>query len=242
MALARAIRAVVVNDTRRLLRDRFLVGTSVYIVGIALALRWLAPWLQAEILTATAFDITPYLPLGVSYFAVVNASVLTGMVGGFLLLETKEERTLTAMRVSPIPLAVPVGTLCVAVYVLGAAITVGLGLALGIGSPSIGAMGVAALVGAPTGIVMMLLLADIASNKVEAFAAMKMTSFLGLVPIGAYFLPEPWQFLAGVAPPYWACKIWWTATDSNGDWAWMAAAGFAVSGVWIAVLLRRFTR
>ena len=59
MSVARAVPAILRNDARRLLRDQFLVGASLYILGCALALRWLAPWVQAEILAAKGFDIGP---------------------------------------------------------------------------------------------------------------------------------------------------------------------------------------
>ncbi len=235
-----AARAILTTDARRLLRDRFLLGASAYILVVALALRWLVPWLQAELLAGNRVDITPFVPLGVSYFVVVNASVLTGMVGGFLLLESREERTVKAMLVTPTPLSLALGLLSAVVFLTGALTTLGLSLALGVGVPSTAAAITSALVGAPMGIVMMLILATVASNKVEAFAVMKITGFLGLVPIGAYFLPEPLQFLAGVVPVYWACRIWWTAAAGDPGWAWMVLPGLLVSIAWIVPLLRRF--
>jgi len=240
MGWTRAMGAVLATDARRLLRDRFLLGASVYIMACALALRWLLPWLQGEVLSSSEVDIASYFGLGVSYFVLINASVLTGMVGGFLLLETREERTVKALLVTPTSLTVPLGTLMGVVLLSGTLIAFALGLAVGVGVPDPGAALTAALVGAPTGIVMMLILATVASNKVEAFAVMKMTSFLGLLPVGAYFLPEPWQYLAGVVPPYWACKMWWLAEAGEAGWAWMVVPGLLVSAAWIFWLLGRF--
>ena len=237
--LSRSVPAVLRTDALRLFRDQFLVGASAYILGCAIVLRWLVPWLQAELIASNAFDIGPYIPLGVSYFVVVNASVLTGMIGGFLLLETREERTVKALLVTPTPLAVPLATLGSVILTVGAGVTVTLAALLGVGVPPWPAVVAAAGLGAPTGIMMALFLATAASNKVEAFAVMKITSFLGLIPIGAFFLPEPWQFAAGVVPIYWACKIWWAAAE-GGTWLWMLVPGLVVSAAWIAVLVPRF--
>lgn len=236
--LARSLPATLRADFRRVLRDRFLVGASAYILACAVATRWIAPWLQSELMASSGFDVGPYLPLGVSYFVVVNASVFTGLVGGFLLLETREENTVQALLVTQTPLVVPVGALGLVVFLAGAATTTVLASVVGVGVPPFVSVIASALVGAPTGVVMMLGLATAASNKVEAFAVMKLTALLGMVPVGAYFLPEPWQLVAGVAPPYWGCKIWWAAA-SGEPWGWAFAPGVLVSATWIVLLVRR---
>ena len=38
-----AIRAILVSDSLRLVRDRFLIGMGTYIVFCAVVLRWLGP-------------------------------------------------------------------------------------------------------------------------------------------------------------------------------------------------------
>lgn len=240
MGMTRAAVAMVVHDGRRMLRDQFLLGASAYIVLCAVAMRWVVPWLQGQLLAEAAFDLSPYVALGVSYFVLVNASVLTGMVGGFLLLETREERTVKALLVTPTPLSLQLGVLGAAVVLGGFALAVGESWLVGVGIPPWDAMLTASALGAPAGVVIALLLATLASNKVEAFAVMKITSFLGLIPVGAYFLPEPLQFVGGVSPSFWACKVWWMAAAGEPGWGWMVLPGLAVSGAWVAVLLPRF--
>ena len=242
MTYSRAVPAILRNDARRLLRDRFLLGASAYIVGISIALRWLIPLAQAELLASTGFDIGPHVPMGVSYFIVVNASVLTGMVSGFLLLETREERAISALRVTQVPLWVHLATLGAVAMAAGTVLATLEALVVGVGTPPLGAVVAAAALGSPMGLVFALLLATVASNKVEAFAVMKITSILGLVPVGAYFLPEPWQLLGGVVPVFWGCKLWWVAAAGEGGWAWLLLPGLAVSALWIGVLLWRFQR
>lgn len=240
MSALKAARAILANDMTRLLRDRFLLGTAAYIMSCAVALRWLVPWLEGELMGGSGFDIGPYTPLGVSYFVLVNSSVLTGMIGGFLLLESREERAIKALLVTPTPLSLHLGTLAAVIITAGLILAAALAAAVGVGTPGWQPVMVSAALGAPTGVVIALILATVASNKVEAFAVMKMTSFLGLIPVGAFFLPEPFQYAAGLFPPYWACKIWWVAAEGGGTWLWMVAPGALVSAAWIALLLRRF--
>jgi fluoroquinolone transport system permease protein len=232
--------ATLTLDARRLARDRFLLGAAGYLVVCAVALRWLAPWLHSELLESTGVDIAPYFALGASYFIVVNASVLTGMIGGFLVIEAREEGVFAALRVAPPPPMLPLVTLLGVVLVSGILLTLVQAGLVGVGVPTWPATVAAAVVGAPMGVIMTLLFATLATNKVEAFAVMKVTSLLGLAPVAAYFLPEPAQYVAGVVPAYWACRIWWVAAAGGLDWGWMVVPALVSAAAWILVLLRRF--
>ncbi len=240
MSLARSVPAIVRNDLRRLLRDQFLTGGAAYIILVAVALRWVIPWVEGELYASSGVDVAPYVPVAVSYFVLVNASVLTGLIGGFLLLEQREERTIRALLVCPPPVGVSLGVVSVLIVLAGTVLAFVEGLIVGRGIPPLGPMAVAAGLCAPTGIVMALALATLADNKVQAFAALKITGVAGLLPVVAWFVPEPWQYLAGLMPPYWACKIWWVAAEGGASWQWMVLPGIGVSAAWIAVLARRF--
>lgn len=240
MWLTTPVLATLTLDARRVARDRFLLGAAGYLVACAVALRWLAPWLQAELLDGSGFDLTPYLALGASYFIVVNASVLTGMIGGFLIVEAREEGTLAALRVAPPSPMLPLATLLGLVLLGGALLTLAQAALVGVGVPAWPAVLTAALVGAPMGVIMTLLFATLATNKVEAFAVMKVTSLLGLAPVAAWFIPEPAQYAAGLVPAYWACRIWWVAATGVDDWAWMVGPALLSAIPWIFMLMRRY--
>lgn len=236
---AKTLTAIVRTDILRLVRDQFLLGAGLFVVGLALGMRWVIPWLGEEIAARADFDVAPYVPMAVTYFVVVNASVISGLIAGFLLLETREEDTIRAMLVTPTPVSVPVATVAGITAISAMVLTVILSLAVGTGAPSFGVVALCAVLGSPMGVIFALLLSTQADNKIEAFAVAKITSVLGMVPIGAFFLPEPWQYLAGVVPIYWPCKIWWTAAE-GGAWGWMVGPAVAVSALWITVLVFRF--
>lgn len=229
-------------DGLRVLRDRFLVGITAYLVAIAVAMRWVLPWLVDEVHARLAFDLTPYLPLMVSYFGAVVPALTAGLVTGFLWLEAKEQRTLHALRVSPLGMRR---------YLLGgAAVTAGLGALLaagqsaivGLGLPPVGALlGVAVVTGlcAPA---YALFLAAASANKVEAFAQMKILSTAAMAPVGGWFLPEPWQTLAWAYPPLAACKAWWMAAAGEPGWVLPLAVGAAGALAVDALLLVAFER
>ena len=100
----------------------------------------------------------------------------------------------------------------------------------------------ASLAGAPAALMMALFVAAMANNKVEAFAYMKFCGVAPLVPTGAFFLRELWQWLAAVYPPYWASKAYWVAESGGSSWPLWVLGGLITSAVWVAVLGRVFLK
>lgn len=240
MASLRMFSTIISNHGLRLRRDRFLLGMGLYLFACAVALRWLLPWLQTELQSQRNVDIAMYVPWGVSYFVLINSAVVAGMVGGFLLLETREEGVLEALRVTPVPWTLHLSTLmvlvagaCFLLAVAGAAV-------VGIGVPPWPAVLLSATLVAPTSLLMTLLLTRLASNKIEAFASLKILSVLALLPAAAYFMPEPLQYVAGVLPPYWACKVWWAAAAGHPPEPLWLLGGAVASALWVGGLWPRW--
>ena len=177
-----AARGMLQTDGIRLLRDRFLIGIGVYIIVISIALRWLLPWVAAEVDVRLAFDLTPYYPLAVSHFVVQLAGLLAGIIGGLLLLEGREDGTIKALLVSPVPLSVYVAVLCVVMGFASIVLTITEGAIIGLALPPWPALLGAAVAGAPAGAGLALFIATFADNKTEAFAWMKI---VGLGPVAA---------------------------------------------------------
>jgi fluoroquinolone transport system permease protein len=188
-----------------------------------------------------AVDLTPYLPLIVSYFILGMSSVLFGMIGGFLLLETREDRTIRAMLVSPVPLRTYLVGFCTALVLGANVVSVTEGLIVGLALPPFPVLVAAAVVCGLSAPMMAMFLAAASEDKVAAFAQMKIVSTAGLVPVAAWFAPEPWQWLAGIYPPYLASKAYWVAEAGGNGWPWLAA-GVVVSAVWLVVFERFFDR
>jgi fluoroquinolone transport system permease protein len=60
-----------------------------------------------------------------------------------------------------------------------------------------------------------LVLAIAAPNKVAGFAVAKVLNAVNLLPVAAYFLPRPVQFVAGVFPTYWPMRALWSAATGE---------------------------
>jgi fluoroquinolone transport system permease protein len=238
MSRVRALRGLLLADARRIARDRFLLAAAVYFAAVAVAVRWVLPWAAASARARWGLDLEPYFPLIVSYVALVMGSVAVGIVGGFILLELREERSIVALRISPLPLGTYVHCFSVILALLGATVGFAQAAVIGLGLPSWGALATIACMSGPGAPLVALYLATYPENKLEGFAHMKFVSIAGAVPLGAYFLPAPWQYFAGVFPPFWSAKAWWSAEAGDPSWPLWLALG-TVSGVALVWVLSK---
>lgn len=229
-------------DLKRLLRDEFLLGAVGFILAMVLCMRFFLPAIQAELLSRSQWDLTPYYPLIASYLAASLGGVMVGMMSGMLLLETREQDALSAVMVSPLSASRLIVIESLAAYVLAFILILAQAWIVGVGLPSVGALvGIAAGCAAFAPL-FMIALATFATNKLEAFALMKILGLFALAPVVAYFIPEPWQWGAAILPPYGAMKAWWNAASGHGPIGIWLASGLIVSALTYVGLLRRFTR
>jgi fluoroquinolone transport system permease protein len=230
------------HDARLIRRDSFLIMMIVYLLIMAAITRFAVPWLTDTLLAEFEFDLTPYYPLIASFLALTLGSLMSGIVFGFLLLDERDDRTLTAMRVTPLPMT----TFLIYRIVIASLLAFLLAVA------SLWIMDIIALnalqlvlIAAVAGLyapIMMLFFGTFAGNKVEGFAMMKIASTIGLIPVGAYFLPEPWQFLAGFFPPYWVSKAMWVIPEGSSAWPVFLLLGVVTMSAVIWWFVRRFNQ
>jgi fluoroquinolone transport system permease protein len=199
-------------DRRLVWRDPLLKWVLLLPVGLALLLRILIPLAAEALLKATGADITPYYPLVMGGY-LMTAPGIVGMVVGFLLLDERDARTLTALRVTPVPirryLAYRVsGPLLVAT----ATTLLGYGLVEITPLPFGQLLAVSAVAGLSAPLTA-LVLATAAPNKVAGLAVVKVLNGVNLLPVAAYFLPIPAQYMAGVIPTYWPMRAFWSAAQ-----------------------------
>ncbi len=237
-----ALRGMLRTDLLRVIRDRFLIGMTLYIVGISVVMRWALPGITTLLDDRWGFDLRPWHVLLVCHSTVVLTGILTGLIGGFLLLETREERTVMALLVTPTPLGSYLLLFSIVLVLIGSAFAIMEATIIGIALPPWPALVVAAIGGASAGPVNAFFQATFASNKVEAIAYSKFVSSAALIALGAYFLPEPWQWFAGIYPPYWAAKCYWAATDGSPYWPYWGLGAPLTSLLWGTFFARRFLR
>jgi fluoroquinolone transport system permease protein len=235
----RAVRALGAMDRRTVTRDPLLRGLLLSPLVLALVVRWVMPPVTARLQVALGVDLVPLYEPILGYALLTLVPILAGTVVGFLLLDQRDDGTLTALRVTPLPL----GSYLAYRLAVPVVLSVVMGMALlpmaGLHGLSAARLLAATAGAAPFAPVFALFLASFAQNKVQGFALMKGSNLVLVLPLGVWLLPPGWAWVLGVVPTYWPARAYWVLLEgSGGAWAYLAV-GVLYQGVLIVLLLRR---
>ena len=240
MHTLRVIRTLGAIDLRNVRRDPLLRWIVVLPLLIALPVRWVLPVAVRRISELIGVDLLEYYPLAMGYAMLLLAPILAGMVIGFLLLDQRDDRTLTALQVTPLPLNSYLTYRLLAPMLVSLGTTMIVLPAAGLVHVDVVLLATLALAAAPMAPLVAVALAAFAANKVQGFALVKMSGLFLIAPLGAYFAPPRWEWAFAVVPTYWPAKVLWTM-DTGGAQAWVyLLGGLAYQALLLWLLLRRF--
>lgn len=242
MNVITTIRALGPVDARGVIRDPMLRWILILTPLMALLFRFgvplIAEWLERQL----DFDLVPYYTLIVSFIGPITPGIV-GTVIGFLLLDQRDDETLTALLVTPLSLtdylryrlAVPV------------AISVGLTMIMfplaGLVDMSVAQVVASSICAAPIAAMYALFIASFAANKVQGFALAKAIGVLFIPAVIAYFLAPPWQQVMGLVPLYWPLKVFWLFDAGSPGVGWVyAIVGLVYQSILVWLLTRHFAR
>lgn len=237
-----ALRALGQADAVSVGRDDLLRAMAVVPLALAVAARWVLPGLAAQVAPLLPFDLLALYPLGMSYAILLLGPAICGLLVGFLLLDARDDRTLLALQVTPLPLPLYLAYRLALPLLLSVLLTcVALPLAglRPLDPPAVLALAVAA---APLAPLLALTLAALAANKVQGVALQKAFGLLLIGPALALVLPWPWAGALALLPTFWPGALLVALPGPLGPAAALLAAGLAYQGALIALLLRRFLR
>lgn len=235
-----AFRALSRADRQGMLRDPLLRGLLIVPLGLAIAARWIFPTMIGRIGDLLAIDLLALYPQIAGAVLTLLPPVITGAVVGFLLLDQRDERTLLALRVTPLPLSMFLAYRLAAPMILSLLMTIITLLAAGV-APSLFAILTVALASAPLAPMLALFFGVFAENKVQGFALQKGMGLVMMAPLAALFLPPDWDLLLGIAPTYWPAALLWQAQAGDPHLMTMLI-GLVYHGILLALLLRKLER
>jgi len=241
MTISDVFKALGPIDLRNVRRDQLLAWVMFLPLLLALILRLLVPWLSQALFARLGFDLRPYYPLILSYSVITMFPATFGVVVGFLLLDERDEGTLTALRVTPLSMTnyflyrVSLPTVLTFAMMFFAFPIANLGRL------DLPAVLVASLAAAPLAPLFALLLAGFAANKVQGFAVIKAVGgILLVVPLFGYFVPARLQWAFAVLPTFLPMKVYWVLEAGEAlPWGYLLMA-LAYQAVMTVLLLRRF--
>lgn len=242
MISLKMIRALGTGDALSLSRDTLMRGMVVLPLALAAGARWLFPAALAPIGALLHVDLQALYAQFMIYVLLLLAPAICGMVVGFMLLDQRDDHTLAALQVTPLPLPLYLG------YRLAAPMLVSFAMTL-IALPLAGLLPLTwlqvvllAIAATPFAPVVALLLGAYAANKVQGFALQKALGVLLLAPFIGALLPMPWQLISGLLPTYWPAALLWSfAAGANEAW-FLLPAGLIYQSALVLGLLRRFNR
>jgi len=237
------------NDVKLIHRDSFLISMFCFVVIIAVILRLGLPWLdtylteQGVLPNDTIFPLerlSDVYPMIIAYMGIYTAALLVGTIFGFMLLDEKDDNTLKAMLVTPIPikqyLLYRVGLPVILTFFIIIFMMLFINQAL----VPMWQLILIALGGALTAPIITLFFATVADNKVQGFAYSKFGGISGWTILIGWFVPEPWQWLIGLYPPFWVIKAYWLALEHRGGWWLVLIIGIVLQLGLINLLIQRF--
>ncbi|ORB70242.1 fluoroquinolone transporter permease [Mycobacterium shinjukuense] len=240
-ARMRALVAFGRNDIRGSYRDPLLVmivvARVIWTTGVAL----LTPLFTEMLAQRYGFDLVPYYPLVLTAFLLLTSIIIAGALAAFLVLDEVDAGTMTALRVTPVPLTIFFGYRAATVMTLTTVCVVATMSCSGILQPGLpGSLIPIGLLAGMSAVVTLLLIVVVANNKIQGLAMVRALGMLiaGL-PCLPWFIHSGWNLAFGILPPYWAAKAFWVASDHGTWWPYLVAG--AVYNLAIAwPLVRRF--
>ncbi|GAB3430952.1 fluoroquinolone export ABC transporter permease subunit [Flindersiella endophytica] len=219
-------------DLRNVTRDSMLAMVALSPLLLALALRFgyppLAGWLRGR-----GLELAPYEPVLVILAVVVHVPVAFGMSGALLVLDDLEDQALAVVRTSPLGIRRFLVYRLTAVTVLSAA-------GLAVAAPLSGLVPAAGLwtlpIAALLGPLMMLAMLAVARSRVQGVTAGKLLALPMYLPIAAWWLGGPLDWLLAPLPAYWIVRYW------AGGHAIALPAGLVCLAAWLVPLGRRVLR
>jgi fluoroquinolone transport system permease protein len=241
VSTATALAAFGRNDIRGTYRDPLLwmivVAPVIWTTGVAI----LTPMFTEMLAERYDFDLVPYYPLILTAFLLLTSIIITGAIAAFLVLDEMDAGTMTALRVTPVPLSTFFAYRAATVMVVTTVYVIGTLSFSGILEPGlVPALIPIGLLSGLTAVVCLLLIVVVANNKIQGIAMVRALGMLmaGL-PALPWFIDSAWNLAFGVLPPYWAAKAFFVASDHGTWWPYVAVGViYNVTVAW--PLFRRF--
>lgn len=230
---------LLISDAKNTVRDDIMLIITVVPIFLSLLVRFGEPFLRSA--------LEPYIDLRLHHGAII--AVLTSMtpmmygwIIGFLLLDDRDEHTLSAIAVTPFSKRGYLLYRTLLIFLLSCVLTTVLvpltGLA-GLVLPRFIPIAVMTSLEAP---LFALALAAFSGNKVEGMAIAKFMGLMGMLPLLPFYIDSPLVYIAGITPFFWVGKSVLLMEGSVGAYILSVAAGYLIHAAYLALFLWIFNR
>lgn len=249
MGIKQLIQNIGRKDRKLIGRDGILLVLLIFILYIALILRFGLPWangyladkglLPNEVVTSS---LESFYPMIVVFMTVFTGALIIGGIFGFLLLDEKDDNTLEAMMVTPVPLNKYLQYYVIVSAILSFFTVFVMFLIINQVLLPIWQLLLISAGASLTAPIMMLFLINVSENKVQGMGYSKFFGIAGFAIMVSWFVSEPYQLIFGFLPPFWISKAYWLALENNYWWLLALLLGITLQSVMIYWLIKRYTK
>ena len=229
-------------DSKYIRRDDINIMLIVAPFLLALAVRWLLPFLLDGIGELINFNLLPYFPPIMGYVIIILMPLFSGMVTGLILLDQKDDRTIIGLQVSPVSMTSYLSYRLATPMLLSLVMTMLVYPISGLQPIGFLSLFANAILAMPLAPLFALTFAIFAENKIQGLVLMKAAGGILFLPIAAYFLPDVWKIITAIIPTFWPGQFYWYALAQNPlQWV-IFLAGMLIQTILIFILQKRWTR
>lgn len=233
----KAIRLSFLQMTKALRRDMMLFAACLAPIFAGLFFRFAIPFLEA-VLTDYFHRpavISPYYRLIDVLFTMLSPTMFC-FVSAMVSLEERDEKTAAYLFITPLGKAGYLAARFGIPAVTALLVTLVLLPLFRLTALSPIAIFFLAVGGTLTGIIVALLVLTLSTNKLEGMAVTKLSTLTLLGAVVPFFVKDSLQYLLSVLPSFWIGKA------ACEDRLFYLLPAFALSAVWIGLLLKQYLR
>lgn len=185
-------------------KDSLMLFLIVYPIILTIIGRIFIPIITDSLLPN--FDLSLHFGAIMAFFVVMNPIVF-GAIMGLSILDERESNVLAAIQVLPMNFSqymIAKGVMFTVLSVISGMIVTDLVNLYKVPLLMSFFINLVASCGVFFGMVIVNLFA---TNKVEGFAAMKMSGFLLIIPVVGMYIQKPYSFFCALAPAYWPAMV-----------------------------------
>ena len=205
--------SLAINDLRNIFRDDilryfFLAVPLLFIIMLVFAV---------PVLIREFPIVADYTSILISFFA-LELPMIIGFVISFMMLDEKDERVFTALRVMPLSLfQFLFYRLFFSVFFTFIFVFIMLYLN-GLYVLTINQILISSFLFALITPIVILMEVCFAGNKVTGFTIFKGLNFIFMIPVASYFITAKWEFAIGVIPSYWPMNTLYTILNNQTNY------------------------
>ncbi|SER20338.1 hypothetical protein [Piscibacillus halophilus] len=224
-----------IGDIKNIQREPLLLFSLLGIFLLTTVVRYGLPVLEDILHHHTSFSLEPHFRIIVS-LTLLMTPFMIGMLYGFIILDERDEGVLLYYTVTPIRKSGYLIARILAPIAVTFFASFGVILLQGLIEWEFITFILIALLLALQSPIITMMLASLASNKVEGLALIKVMNLMLIIPLIDYFIDHPMTNLTMIFPVYWPVKLFY---ENNG---WFLLGGLIISLIWLILLNRLFRK